>query len=971
MFMINNQRQKKQPMKNLPKKFKSLYQELASHIDEDRLLTSPLHMLAYGADASFYRLIPKIVIKANDAAEVSRILAVCHQMAIPVTFRAAGTSLSGQAITDSVLIVAGNNWKKYHILDNGSKIRLQPGVIGAHANNVLTPYHRKIGPDPASINAAMIGGIAANNASGMCCGTKENSYQTVDSMKVLLNDGTMLDTADEESRATFRGTHGDLLKELSTLAQDIRANKTLADRIRSKFKMKNTTGYSLNALVDFEDPFEILQHLMIGSEGTLGFIAEITYKTVEDDQFKASALMTFPDIEKACRAVSLLKSEPVAAVELIDRASLKSMEAAEGVPPYLKDLSPSASSILVETTADSHEKLYEQIATVKEAIKDIATEVPITFTDKPYEYARLWKIRKGLFPSVGAMRQTGTTVIIEDVAFPVPRLAEATLALQELFAKYEYNEAVIFGHALEGNLHFVFNQDFNGQTEMKRYEHFMDELAVLVTERFDGSLKAEHGTGRNMAPYVTQEWGEEAYEMMKRVKAIFDPQELLNPGVILNNDPKIHLKNLKPMPAAHETVDKCTECGFCEPACVSHELTMSPRQRITVYREMQRLKQSGQQPHILASLMQDYDYKALQTCATDGLCALSCPVDIDTGKLVKHLRHENMPSRDRKIATYLAPRMDKVTNYARFGLNMVNSFHTILGTKVMDAIANGMRKASGNKIPQWNPYFPKGAPKINTRLTVNGNPRKVVYFPACINQSMGISKDYDEKVALTDKVKQLLTKAGYEIIYPENLSNQCCGMAYSSKGFKEEGKRKSDELENALLKASEQGKYPVLGDMSPCLYTMKENMKEPLKLYEPIEFVLKYLTPHLHFTPAEETVSVFAVCSTKKMGQEDNLIKLAEMCATKVVKPDTNCCGFAGDRGFSHPELNAHGLRTLKEQQPGEVTHGYSTSRTCEIGLTRHSGISYKSILYLVDKVTTPTNLPKKKAEKISEKQHA
>ncbi len=952
-------------MKNLPEEYQYLYQNLSKVIDEERMLTSPLQTLAFGTDASFYRLIPKIVIKAKNAEEVSAILKECNTLSIPVTFRAAGTSLSGQAISDSVLIVAGNDWKQHHILDDGEKIRLQPGVIGAHANQVLKPYRKKIGPDPASINAAMIGGIAANNASGMCCGTAENSYKTVDSMKVIMQDGTLLDTGNADSRKAFEQSHGQLLKDLQYLSESVRDNKELSELISHKFKMKNTTGYSLNALVDFSDPFDILEHLMIGSEGTLGFIAEITYKTVVDHQFKASSLMTFPDIEKACNAVSRLKSEPVAAVELIDRAGLRSMEDADGVPPYLKELSDGASSILVETTSNDREKLALQMRQIKKSIVDIPTEIPITFTEKPEEYAKLWKIRKGLFPSVGAMREAGTTVIIEDVAFPVPRLAEATLALQELFRKYEYNEAVIFGHALEGNLHFVFNQDFNDNQELERYKAFMDELAIMVTEKFDGALKAEHGTGRNMAPFVEQEWGTLAYEVMKQVKKIFDAQDLLNPGVILNNDPEIHTKNLKPMPAAHELIDKCTECGFCEPVCVSHDLTMSPRQRITVFREMERLKQSGQEPHMLASLMKDYDYKALQTCATDGLCALSCPVKIDTGKLVKHLRHESHTKNDKKIAAYLAPRMSKVGSAARIGLNIVSMAHSVLGTKLMGGTAGAVRKLSGNRIPQWNAYFPKGAPKVKPEPVNKNNPDKVVYFPSCINQSMGISKDYDEKVSLTNKVKNLLKKAGFEVLYPENLSNLCCGMAYSSKGFKEEGKRKSDELEAALYEASEQGKYPILCDMSPCLFTMKENMEPNLKLYEPVEFAMEYLVPRLEFKPVDETVSVFAVCSAKKMGVDQKLVDLAKMCATKVVQPNTNCCGFAGDRGFTHPELNAHGLRELKAQTPTQVKHGYATSRTCEIGLSRHSDISYKSILYLVDKVTEPRKSKKTKRTSI------
>ncbi|WP_321282574.1 FAD-binding and (Fe-S)-binding domain-containing protein [Marinifilum fragile] len=933
--------------------YKTLYDRLVRSIDKKRMFHDPLHTLAWGTDASFYRLIPKLVIKSKNEEEVSLIMRECNDLDIPVTYRAAGTSLSGQAISDSVLVVAGDHWKKHSILKDGAAIRLQPGITGGRANAILAPYGKKIGPDPASINAAMIGGIAANNASGMCCGTSENSYKTLDSIRVVLHDGTILDTSNEESKASFKKTHAKLLSDLEKLAKDVKANETLHNRIRDKFKMKNTTGYSLNALIDYTDPFDILAHIMIGSEGTLGFISELVYKTVVEHKHKASALMIFPDIEKACRAVSTLKSEPVAAVELMDRAALRSVENDEGVPTYLKGLSEGASAVLVETRAESNDVLYKQIDIIKKSIKEIPVEIPIEFTDVPAEFAMLWKIRKGLLPTVGGMRKTGTTVIIEDVCFPVPKLAEATLDLQDLFKKYGYSEAVIFGHALEGNLHFVFTQDFGTQEEIDRYAEFMDKLAVLVVERYDGALKAEHGTGRNMAPYVEMEWGTDAYKLMKQIKEIFDPRYLINPGVILNADKQAHLKDLKPLPPAHEKVDKCMECGFCEPSCVSHNLTLSPRQRIATYREISRLKASGEKPHELATLIKNFDYEAMQLCATDSLCALACPVKIDTGKLVKELRADEASPKAKKIAMWCADNMDKVQSYAKTGLNTVSFFHSILGSGLMGGIAGGMRAVSGNAIPRWNKAFPKGAPKIVPPTVDKSNPKKVVYFPSCINRSMGTSKDYDEKVALTKKTEELIKKAGYEIIYPEDLNNHCCGMAFLSKGFKEAGMKKSNALESALLKASENGKYPVLCDMSPCLYTMKENMEPKLKLYEPIEFITDYLADHLNFTPVDETVSVFAVCSAKKLGVDGKLVELAQKCAKTVVKPDTNCCGFAGDRGFTHPELNDHGLRDLKIQYPADVKHGYSTSRTCEIGLTMNSGVSYQSIIYLVDRVTT------------------
>jgi len=219
---------------------------------------------------------------------------------------------------------------------------------------------------------------------------------------------------------------------------------------------------------------------------------------------------------------------------------------------------------------------------------------------------------------------------------------------------------------------------------------------------------------------------------------------------------------------------------------------------------------------------------------------------------------------------------------------------------------------------------------------------------------MGVSRDHHDEKQLSEKLVQLLYKGGYEVIYPENMNNLCCGMAFSSKGYTIAGETKSKELESTLLKVSRNGEYPVLCDMSPCLYTMKENMKTNLKLFEPVEFIITYLLPHLIINPLDEIITVFPVCSMKKMGLEAKLVELARICAKKVIVAETNCCGFAGDRGFTYPELNKHGLRNLRAQLPEAVKQGYSTSRTCEIGLSLNTGISHKSIIYLVDKVSCP-----------------
>lgn len=931
----------------------ALFEErISNKINSDRIFTDKASTLAYGTDASFYRLIPKIVIQSKSIDEIVFLLEEANKLNLAVTFRAAGTSLSGQAISDSILILTSKYWTHHEVLDNGNRIKLQPGVIGARANVLLKSYGRKIGPDPASINSAMIGGIAANNASGMCCGTAQNSYKTLDSLKIIFYDGFVLETNNLESISDFKKHHAILYNEVVEIIRETQNNQELVERIHHKYKMKNTTGYSLNALVDYKDPIDVISHLMIGSEGTLGMIAEITYNTVEEHPFKASALMIFENIEVACNVVSILKSAPVAAVELMDRASLRSVENMTGVPDYLLTLSEGATAVLVETLAASQKQLQRQITEIEKAINHINPELPFKFTTDASLYNQYWKIRKGLFPTVGAIRKIGTTVIIEDITFPVSRLAAATLDLQTLFKKYNYNEAVIFGHALEGNLHFVFTQDFGIASEIKRYEDFMNELSVLVVDKYDGALKSEHGTGRNMAPFVEKEWGSEAYALMKKIKQIFDPKGILNPGVIINEDKKVHLKNLKPLPKADNQIDKCIECGFCESSCVSHDLGFSPRQRIVLHREMSRLDAEGLSKEA-RELERSFEYGFDSMCATDGLCMLVCPVKIDTGDYVKRVRARKHSGN--KIAKMIANNLSITLKIIRVGLKVSHAIAYVIGDTTFNKLVGTATSILGQKM-EWTSYTPKASSiKIEKQPKLRVNALKVVYFSSCINKTMGASNNYSDEDTVFSKTIKVLNKANCEIIYPEDDKNLCCGLAFKSQGFAESANIVSDKLFQSLLKASNNGEYPILCDMSPCSFQMRESMQgSSLKLYDITNFTTTFLLDRLEFNPVNKEVAVFSVCSLKKMGIDEDLYAIAKLCSTKVYIPKTNCCGFAGNKGFNFPELNEHGLKTLEEQIPESVTEGYSTSRTCEIGLSKHSKAEFKSIVNLIDLATKP-----------------
>lgn len=938
----------------MKKKFDDFLSDIRRYVAEDRIYTDELRRFAWGTDAGFYHLTPQIVIRSGSEDEVASVLQVASEHGVPVTFRAAGTSLSGQAVSDSVLVVAGKNWEQISTSDNGETVILQPGVVGSKVNDFLRPYGRKFGPDPASLKSCMVGGVIMNNASGMSCGTWANSDRMLLSARLVFVDGTVLDTADPVSREAFRISHPEIISGIETLRNEVMSDEELVNRIRHKYSIKNVTGLNILPLITFTDPFDIILHLMVGSEGTLAFLSEARMSTLKIAPLQANAMVYFKDMAEAARAVIAMRSLNVVAAEMLDKRSLASVNAGE-----IEGLT----AVLTKVEAESRHELADKVKALTETLKGFDTYGAVEFTTDPEEYGKYWAIRSGIFPTVGGMRRPGTTCLIEDVAFHVEDLAEAVTDLSDLLDKHGYDDSCIYGHALEGNFHFIINQSFDSEKEVSRYKDMINEVGELVVKKYDGSLKAEHGTGRNMAPYVEYEWGTKAFGVMKRIKEIFDPENILNPGVIFNDDPECCFKNFKALPllkpaegASEETIhayaklNKCIECGFCEVNCVSCGFTLSSRTRIVMQREMERLKMTGEEPDRLKILKKQYGYFGDQTCAGDGLCSMSCPMGINVADLTHEVRRQNMGRMANSVGEFVADNFHGVKTALRGVLTVADAAHSVIGSKAMGTIAKGMHAVG---LPLWTPSMPKPYNAAGKLPQTAKSSLKVVYFPSCLNQTMGIDKASKGMKPLAQEMTELMQKAGYEVIFPKNMDSLCCGTIWESKGLPEIAMKKTRQLEDALWEASEHGRYPVVCDQSPCLHRMKQHITK-VELYESTEFIWKFLKDRLVFTQTDTPVALHLTCSTKLMKIDTVVHKLACLCSSDVLVPQgVGCCGFAGDKGMTHPELNAYALRKLREQIEAKgIEVGYSNSRTCEIGLQTNSGIPYRSIVYLVNSCT-------------------
>ena len=896
--------------------------------------------LAIANDASHYLLMPSLVAQPTNASQIAEIFKVITNHDLGITFRSGGTSLSGQSVTDSLLVDTRRNFKEIAVLENGLKVRVQPGVTVNRVNASLRKYGRKLGPDPASEIACTIGGVIANNSSGMACGTEFNTYKTLSSLVFVLPSGTLIDSSQKDADDQLRIKEPEIYQGLISLRKRIIDKPVLVEKIKNAYSIKNTMGYGLNSFVDFEKPVEILTHLIVGSEGTLAFIAEATFETLPLLAKSATGLLIFENLTNATQSLPALKSTDAALIELLDISSLKVAQKEHMADSVLANLEfKDHAALLIEYQSNTDEELAQQVLKANNQFQELPISSGELTTDISIKN-ELWHARKGLYAAVAGNRPSGTTALLEDISVPMKNLHQTTMQLGQLLKKHDYFDSVIFGHAKDGNLHFLLNEKFDDQTCLQRYEDFTQDMVEMVLGN-EGSLKAEHGTGRIMAPYVRKQFGDELYQIMMDLKKLIDHRNILNPGIIINANQNIHIENLNISPPVDQEVDKCVECGYCETVCPSKDLTLTPRQRITI-RRMQKDAQANNDQELLDAIDKNYDYQGIDTCAVDGMCATACPVHINTGDLVKRLRSEQQSFISQRLGSLAASNWAKTTNF----LSSLLSAAQNMPAPLVLTVNKILRQISGNNsMPLWNKDLPIGGkPRVGKYV----ERPDLVYFPSCVNSLYGESEI--EKAFLS-----LCAKAGLNVLIPQGIENLCCGTPWASKGLTQGFEVMALKTKRELLQQIKQDNLVVVSDATSCTQGLTQIFAETkIDIVDVLEFVNKQVLSKLNIKTRLSSLALHPTCSGVELNINQNMKDIAEMISIRVVIPDDwACCGFAGDRGLLHPGLTASATKKESEELSNEIFAAYASSnRPCQQALSQATGQNYVHLIELVDRVS-------------------
>ena len=602
----------------------ALVADLRRLLDGEKVLADYPTLTAYAIDASIYRLEPQAVVLIENEADLIKVIEYARTNRVPLTARAGGSNLTGNAIGEGIILEFSRMSRILELNREEKWVRVQPGKIYAELNRDLERHGLFFAPDPSSGDVCKIGGMVGNNSAGPHTLKYGAVKDNVHEIRAILSDGRALSVrpypVDHPDFEHLMDRH-ERLRELYAL---LKANKALIRRHRIRVS-KNSSGYNLFDMADrLDEGIFDLAKLFVGSEGTLGFMTEARLKLIDRPARTATALVYFDRLDEVGHAVNAFLPFRPSAMELMDSSSLNLIGRGRfDIPPA------AAAMLLVEF---DEEPIEEKIERVREATRAYRLSRPVEAarSDEPLGLERqeaLWKVRKAIYPTLYRYDAKKKPInFVDDVVVPAARLPELIAYLDSYFKERNIPVA-IYGHIGDGNAHINPLMDMNDPDDLRRMAAISKEIHSIVIHQFGGSLCGEHGDGRVRGEFLRDLYGEEVYSLFIKIKELFDPDHILNPGVKLTAVPfTTHLD-------AERLSKPCATCGKCNTVCPVYDVSQE--------------ESNGARGwfHILTA--PDYSYekaaRVVEACVNCKSCYAVCPagIDVSTYVLEKRAEHPN------------------------------------------------------------------------------------------------------------------------------------------------------------------------------------------------------------------------------------------------------------------------------------------------------------------------------------------
>jgi FAD/FMN-containing dehydrogenase/Fe-S oxidoreductase len=881
----------------------------------------------YATDASIYRVEPAGVVWPRSTADVRRTLAFAREHGTSVVARGAGSSLTGNAVGEGIVLDCSRHFDDVLSVDPAAKtVTVQPGVVLDELNAELESHGLYFPPDPSTSSTCTIGGMVANDAAGAHSVRHGTTRDNVRRVECVLPDGSVADfrrRAGDELAAELDRT--DRIGELYRTVVDIATEHAVEIDARYPDVDRNSSGYDLQESAASDGSWADLSKLVVGSEGTLGVVTEVTLELTEIPESSAAALVFYDDVRTAADAVTEALSADPSAVELVDDAVLGHARDAWGI-----DLVPddAGASLLVEVecaTSERERRLDEVVAASRiEGV--VGVERALSEADPD----RLWKVRKASNPLLNRRPGDEQAIsFIEDAAIPPERLPEYLDRVADVLAAHDL-DASVFGHAGQGVLHVKPFLNLKDEGDRERLESVSERVHDIVLD-VGGAVSGEHGDGRLRSAYIPEMYGETLYDAFKRVKRTVDPDDVCNPANVVPDSegdlaaPQDALRYDGYDPESVDTalsfedehgfgslVEQCNGCSKCRTddggvMCPSYRATgeevTSTRGRANALRDA-----------IDGELGEDaltsdwFQEDVLDRCLSCKACETECPTGVDMAKLkteAKHQKHqeEGVPLRSRlfgnvrtlnRVGSALAP--------------VANGLASLDPARVLAEKTLGIDRR--RELPEFASESLLAWVEDHDPAATAGERGAVVLYPDCYTT-------YNHP-AVGRATVQLLEALGYAVEIPDM---NCCGRPALSQGMVESAR--SDAAANVDALDAEKGdirggEVPILSLEPSCTSAIEEYddlVDDPGDLPDAADTVAGFLFEAVtagdlsldtDAGTVDRTIAYHGHCHATARGRDHAPVGLLRQAGYEVTPVDATCCGMAGAFGYEteHYELS-------------------------------------------------------------------